>query len=101
MPRAQDAVDKRTASASIDVYYEANLLCGEASSPSLEDLTRRALDIKEKGDRLFVHWTSPVAAIDCQAIGPVRAYESSAAHTPRLSSVCCIHAHTILALHLV
>lgn len=75
MPRAQDAamIDRRTAAASIDTYYEANLLTGEASSPSLEELTRRALKIKEDGERLFVHWTSPVAAIECQAIGPVPA----------------------------
>jgi hypothetical protein len=74
MPRAIDAapMDKRTAAAGIDAYYEANLLMGEASSPSLEELTRRALKINEDGDRLFVHWTSPAAAIECQAIGPVR-----------------------------
>ena len=72
MPRAQDAAlaDKRTAAAGIDAYYEANLLTGQASSPSLEELTRRALKIKEDGERLYVHWTSPVAAIDCQAVGP-------------------------------
>jgi len=70
MPRAVDAVDKRTAAASIDAYYEANLLMGQASKPSLEELTRRALAIKEAGTRLHVHWTSAAARTECQAIGP-------------------------------
>ena len=56
--------------AAIDAYYEANLLCGQATEPSLEELTRRALEIKERGDRLYVHWTSPTAEVECQAIGP-------------------------------
>ena len=73
MPRAQDAIlaDRKTAAASIDAYYEANLLTGEASQPSLDELTKKALKIKDDGDRLFVHWTSPGAAVECQAIGPV------------------------------
>ena len=51
MPRAQDAamIDRRTAAASIDTYYEANLLTGEASSPSLEELTRRGAQDQEDG----------------------------------------------------
>ena len=70
MPRMQDALDKRTAAASIDTYYEANLLTGEATSESVEQLTKKALAIKEKNERLFVYWTSSSAAAECQAIGP-------------------------------
>ena len=68
MPQA--ALDKRTAAASVDAYFEANLLQGQASSPSYEELKRRALKIREDGSRLFVHWTSPAAAVECQAVGP-------------------------------
>ena len=70
MPRMQDALDKHTAAASIDTYYEANLLTGEATSESVEQLTKKALAIKEKNERLFVYWTSSAAAAECQAIGP-------------------------------
>jgi hypothetical protein len=70
MPRMQDAVDKRTAAASIDAYAEANLLMGQATHPSLEDLTQRALKIKERNERLYVHWTSAAAGVECQAVGP-------------------------------
>ena len=70
MPRMQDALDKRTAAASIDTYYEANLLTGEATSESVEQLTKKAPRIKEKNERLFVYWTSSSAAAECQAIGP-------------------------------
>ena len=72
MPRAQDAAlaDRRSASASIDAYFEANLLTGQASHPPLEELTRRALKIKDENSRLYVHWTSDAAGVECQAIGP-------------------------------
>ena len=68
----QDAAlaDRRTASASIDAYFEANLLMGQASHPPLEELTKRALKIKEENARLFVHWTSPNAQTECNAVGP-------------------------------
>ena len=67
MPRA----DLRgSLNAGIDAYYEAHLLTGEASSPSVEELTRRALKIREDNTRLFVHWTSDAAVEPCQAIGP-------------------------------
>ena len=54
MPRMQDAAlaDRRTAAASIDAYWEANLLTGEASRPSVEELTKKALKIKEENKRL-------------------------------------------------
>ena len=55
--------------ASVDAAYEANLLTGQASHPSVEELTRRALEIKKDKARLFVFWSSPSAA-ECQAIGP-------------------------------
>ena len=42
---------------------------GQATQPSLEELTRRALQIREKNERLFVYWTSH-AGIECQAVGP-------------------------------
>ena len=70
MPRAQDALERGTASASIDAYWEANLLTGQATHPRVEELTKKALDIKAKNERLFVYWTSPVAAVECQAVGP-------------------------------
>lgn len=93
MPRAQDAVldARKSAAASIDVYYEANLLTGEASQPSLDELTKKALKIKEDGDRLFVHWTSPAAAVECQAIGPVRTCLGPGVGFSLHSNSVCMH----------
>ena len=65
-----DAISKRDAAAAIDSLYEANLLMGQANTPDLEELTRKALQIKSKGTRLYVYWTTPVARTECQAIGP-------------------------------
>ncbi len=55
--------------ASVDAYYEANLLMGQAESPSLEELQARALAIRADRSRLFVFWRS-AAGIDCHAVGP-------------------------------
>lgn len=65
-----DFLSKRDAAAAVDSFYEANLLMGQASTPDLEELTRKALQIKSQGTRLYVYWTAPVARTECQTIGP-------------------------------
>ena len=52
----------------IDAYAEAQLLTGTAQSPSVEELTRRALKIKEERSRLFVFWECGES--ECHAVGP-------------------------------
>ena len=54
--------------AAIDAYAEAQLLTGQAASPSVEELTRRALKIKQERSRLFVFWECGEA--ECHAVGP-------------------------------
>ena len=54
--------------AAIDAYAEAQLLSGQAASPSVEELTRRALKIKQERSRLFVFWECGEA--ECHAVGP-------------------------------
>ena len=56
------------AAASIDAYAEGQLLTGQATSPSLEELTRRALLIHQQKKRLFVFWACRER--ECHAIGP-------------------------------
>lgn len=58
-----------TVAASVDAAFEASLLMGQASSPDLDELTRRALKIKADNSRLFVHWRCS-EAVECKAVGP-------------------------------
>ena len=56
------------AAASIDAFSEGQLLTGEATSPSLEELQRRALVIHQQKKRLFVFFGTPDS--ECHAVGP-------------------------------
>ena len=56
------------AAACIDAYAEGQLLTGQATSPSLEELTRRALAIHQQKKRLFVFFGT--SECECHAVGP-------------------------------
>ena len=56
------------AAACIDAFSEGQLLTGEATSPSLEELKRRALVIHQQKKRLFVFFGTPDS--ECHAVGP-------------------------------
>ena len=56
------------AGACIDAYAEGQLLTGEATSPSLEELTRRALVIHQQKKRLYVFFGTLES--ECHAVGP-------------------------------
>ena len=82
-----------SAAAHIDAYAEGQLLMGQATSPSLDELTERALEIRKKQERLFVFWEC--GEFECHAVGPAtrcfcnHSYSSHAWYETKTKKIGC------------